>query len=136
MPQKFVLNTWLLAQAIHPILFHFWLLSDGSDFDLGEHLQWALLVFIFTAPGFVLCVSLINPICKLNVAKSTRFFIWLVVTVLSVPVTIFFIAVLFGGLSFFFALVNFLLPGCLSAALATGVRYRQFFQLQRLHYAG
>ena len=135
MAVTFVFNTWLLAQAIHPFIFHFWLSQGGSDFDLGEHLQWALLVFIFTVPAFGLCVGLINPVCKLNVAKSTRFLLWLAITVLSVPATIFLIAMLFGGMSFFLALVDLLLPGCLSAGLAATLRYRQFFQLQRLHHA-
>jgi|GEM_PF-3802421 len=135
MAVSFVFNTWLLAQAIHPFIFHFWLSQGGSDFDLGEHLQWALLVFIFTIPAFVLCVSLVNPVCKLNVAKSTRFMLWLAVTMLSVPATIFLIAMLLGGMSFFLDLVDLLLPGCLSAGLAGAFRYRQFFQLQGLHNA-
>lgn len=124
-----VLHTWIVAQVFHPPLFALWLQMEGSSIQAEEQLSLMLLVFLLSAPAFLICLLVFKPILRLFANDRTRFFIWMVAAACSVLSAIFLIAALIGGAHLFLALVDLVVPGCIAAVLSIAFRAKHFFRL-------
>jgi hypothetical protein len=124
-----ILHTWIVAQVFHPPLFALWLRFDGSSIQAEEQLSLMLLVFLLSAPAFLICLLVFKPILRLFTSDRTRFFIWMVAAVCSVLSAIFLIAALIGGAHLFLALYDLVVPGCIAAVLSIILRAKPFFRL-------
>jgi hypothetical protein len=124
-----VLHTWIVAQVFHPPLFALWLQLEGSTIQPEEQLSLLLLVFLLSAPAFLICLLIFKPILQLFADDRTRFFIWMVAAVCSVLSAIFLITALIGGAHLFLALVDLVVPGCVAATLSIMLRAKHFFRL-------
>lgn len=127
-----VFNTWLLAQIIHLLVFHVWMLIEGSHLGLDSLFQWFSLGVVFSIPAMALCILLCNPLSRLHVNKWIRLLVWAFVASTAVLITVYMIAVLSGGAGFFMQLYTLTLPGCIAAFISVIIRFRQFFNLKHL----
>lgn len=127
--RQHVFNTWLLAQAIHPLVFSLWVQLEGSYIAGDEQLSLVLMAFIFSTPAFLVCLMVLKPIICLFEKTRTRLIVWIMAAICAILATTFLLAALFGGAHFFFDLFDLIAPGCIAAVLAIIIRAAYFFRL-------
>lgn len=125
---KYVMNTWLLSQGLHPFLFALGLMWTGAGY--GGWL-FGLLVFLFgilfSLPFAALCFLLMDRIALLNLSVRSKFFLWLLAVGLNMLLACALIAFAFlRSQAWFGGIVMLCLPEFLAVVLASILLYPQF----------
>ncbi len=106
-----VLHTWLIAQVIHPVIFHLWMKTEGTELAVESHLSWMLLASLFSFQAFLIFLLLFRLIRKRLLCNGFKFTIWMISALTSIPFTMYLIAAALGGIGFFIQLCDAMIPG-------------------------
>jgi hypothetical protein len=119
---KYVTVTWAVTQLVHPLCFS---LFEGVGPD-----AWPAILFfgfLFSLPGYLLCVISLNLINMISTSETLKFCIWIVVLVCCIT---------FGtylGCGFLFdfdvskEIIPLAAPATISAVIVVLVRHQSFF---------
>ena len=129
------LNTWLVANLIHPVVFIIYFLwlndAEGNNWGAGFFLI-GVFSFFASIPSLLLSWFLQYAITNTNFSLTEKFISW----ILSVVVAIF---LNFAGLKLLYDvdvwtdIDEIMPPPVIAAILSILIRYRQFFALQANH---
>lgn len=124
---KHVSNTWLVAQIINPFIIWISIMSFGCELiDVSFALLVLVFGFLFSVPGYLLCILLFKLISGLNFSIRLKFFIWLLAMTACIIAGVFIICIVFFNAISFRDFEPFVGFGIASAILAACIRFKQF----------
>lgn len=122
-----IFNTWLLALLLFPFIscgFSILTIYETTAFDMVPH----LFVFgiIFSLPALLLCFLGMRLLFSVQAGYDTRFFLWLVVIVLSIFAGALVMGLLLFNLRIVFDLLPFVIAAAAAGLTSAMLRFRQF----------
>jgi hypothetical protein len=123
---KHVSNTWLLAQLFHPLVFMTGWMLAGEEADVVMFFVLFIVGFIFSLPGYLLCLAFFGSILQMPYDPSVRLFLWCLVSVACVITGFLLICLVFLDVQAFFEVFVFVIPGCIATVIAVLLRHKQF----------
>ena len=126
---KHVLNTWLVAIHIFPILMLFYDAVSSGTAALGLLLPLALFGALFSLASLVFCLLLIAPIVKAMLPANAKLYLWILTVTFSIILNAALICyALFGS---FITWQELPFVGCAvtAALIAILLRLQFFFQI-------
>ena len=126
------LNTWLVANLIHPVIFiiYFLWLNDAEGNNWGAGFFFiGVFSFFASIPSLLIAWFLQYAITNTNFSSAEKFISWIMAVVVAIFLN-------FAGLKLFFGVEvwaeidEILPPPIIAAILSMLIRYKQFFALQ------
>ena len=128
---KHVLNTWLLANLFHPLLFSLGCLvfyNNAESFMLFGSLIAGL---VFSLPALLLCIIFLPALIYSPGSLLEKICIWCLAVAGGIIITAMALCLIFIDIDFFLSSWLYFLPGVLSAVLSIIIRITQFQNLAR-----
>lgn len=126
---NYVVNTWMLAVLIHPVLFTVGFFILEGELPILLFFYTLPMGLLFSIPAFLLSLLIYTPLKNADIGSRIKFIIWSLLSLSTIPVGFYLFCALFFGLELFSDLIIVIIPGCVSALLSILIRNKQFFQL-------
>lgn len=126
---NYVVNTWMLAVLIHPVLLTVGFFIPEGELPILLFFYRLPMGLLFSIPAFLLSLLIYTLLKHAGIGSRFNFIIWILLSLFTIPVGFYLFGALFFGSELFSALIIVIIPGCASALLSILIRYKQFFQL-------
>jgi len=126
---RHVLNTWLLANLLHPFLFAFYLMIKGDEFAAASIPVLFIAGPVLAIPSLLLSLTFLNWLYKTHQHTLIKQTIWMVLVPIALLCNYILVLFLFDLEASFFRDIEFLMPALASAWIAILLRT---YQLQDL----
>lgn len=121
---RHVLNTWLVAQLVHFIIYACLMIWVWGDFSIAPLI--VAFSFFFSISGYFLSAYAFKNLCRLKVPMLPKFLLWLIIMSLCIVVGVFLTSLFLFAYVFFFAMDFLLIPAIAAAIASACIRFRQF----------
>lgn len=85
---KHVTNTWLFANALHPLLFCLYQIVREGNTEIGIFPSVFMLGLLFSIPAYLFCIAAFFAIKRLGLSTSFSFVLWLLAGIAAFIITV------------------------------------------------
>lgn len=131
---KHVLNTWLLAHALHPFIFYFYFLLINK-----EHLEFEALLSLFigaliiSLPSLVFSRLFFGFVLWIRIPVAGSFISWCILTLASIFLNIILLGLLLGDNLINQSDSKFFIPSFIATFFSVLIRFIPFQELIKQH---
>lgn len=126
---KHLLNTWLLAVVLHPLLFSAGFLVLEGQVEVYVFIGSLVAGLVLSVPALALCLFLLPLVIRTESAIQEKIIYWCMAVGMSIVSTIVLVALLFGEKGEVFENWILFLPALFAAILSVLLRFNQFERL-------
>jgi hypothetical protein len=126
------LNTWLLAQLLHPfvfLLYFFFRSPEEINLAIGLFVGMISIIFYISIPSLLIARSFLGLLSRMTVPVFEKLFIWIIVVELSIFLNFSGSLLLFDG-QIRISEYKLMIPPMIAAFFAILIRAKQFFSFQ------
>jgi hypothetical protein len=137
---RYIIITWFLSNALHPVMAYVYLLfveGDGEwimDEIFVIAIYFFIIAFVLSIPALFLAYFSFKQILRLALGSAEKFILWIIAALSSVFIN--YCVVMFWASGELYLNLLWFIPAMVSVLIIIFIRYKSFFELNKLVTSG